>query len=110
MGWQSKMTKTEKLAAEQYLKALQKQFPEIAKGAYYRPNRDTVVFIYADVSDEETLQKIRAAMLPITTKLSVKYRTIVVLVPKSDWSGFRKQNRNGRKHKVSEQKHETETR
>lgn len=84
MGWQGKMTKSEKLAAERYLQELRLRFPEIAKGAYYRPGRDTIVFVYANVPEEETLQKVRNAMLPVATELSVKYRTMIVLIPKND--------------------------
>ncbi|MFN4180189.1 MAG: hypothetical protein ACK4I8_07740 [Armatimonadota bacterium] len=84
MGWQGKMTKSEKLAVERYLRELRLRFPEIAKGAYFRPSRDTIVFVYANVPDEGALQKVRNAMLPVVTELSVKYRTMIVLIPKSD--------------------------
>jgi hypothetical protein len=78
------MTKSEKSAVERYLRELRLRFPEVAKGAYYRPSRDTIVFVYADVPDEETLQKVRNDMLPVVTELSVKYRTMIVLIPKND--------------------------
>ena len=111
LGWQDRLTKAEKEAVKQYLKELRSRFPEIARGAYPYPRRDTVIYVYADIADKETLEKVRETMLPIATDLSVRHRTIIVLMPKSvDLSAHSQKGQSRRKSKMSVQKHPAEVR
>lgn len=111
LGRQDKLTKTEKEAVKRYLKELRSRFPEVAKGAYPYPRRDTIVYVYANIADEETLEKVRETMLPIATNLSVRHRTIIVLMPKPiDLSAHSQKGQSKRKSKLSVQEHPAEVR
>jgi hypothetical protein len=75
-------------AAEEFLTALRKRFPDLADKAYYRRGEEDTVSVCFDVPpDQEAtiVERVWKALAPVSVQLLTRYGELVLVVRKKPW-------------------------